>query len=125
MNNEAFFKLIAGLVIGLPLIGFLTFVFIERQYLIGTAGIISNGEKYGVSIGKSVDTARRIFETNNFEESPYYISSNSIGCLGFVETRPLDKIVFVDKSWRRGTVCVASKEGVVEYIAWRYSFFDP
>jgi len=125
MKTKATLKWMSFIVLALPIIALLAFLFSERSYLLGNTGLISAGEKYGIKIGSSLVTTKQILENNNFEESQYYMSGNDIGCLGFAETRTLDKIVYVDKSWRRGTVCIASDEGVVEYIAWRYSFFDP
>lgn len=89
-------------------------------------GQITEGSKFGISIGDSVDSVtaklkeqRVIYrETSTMEHR----QQNPNKCHGF-EYEDIDMIrIYADNSWRRGILCVVVKDNEMVAMSW---FFQP
>lgn len=125
MNYEGLFKWLILSILVLFAIAIATFLWTERDYLFGTGGIAESGSKFDVSVGSSLTTATETLENNKFELVKYALTLNEQPCPSPPKTSNPQISVFSDRSWRRRSVCVASEDGVVVYIAWTVGLFDP
>lgn len=111
--------LTASAIVGLA-IWFVAFDDLDRAALAHYTGQKSSGTFAGVSVGDPEDVAVQAFESRRMVSAPY-ADDGSCPLSGTFD----HVLVFVDVSWRKGTICVGISEGVVKSMAWRYNFMQP
>lgn len=93
---------------------------LDRIALIDTHGQKSSGTLAGVRVGQSSQDA--VYNLKNLGmRSANYADDGSCPLRGRFD----QIIVFIDVSWRKGTICIGIIQGKVSSVAWRYNFFQP
>lgn len=93
---------------------------LNRIALFNTYGQKSSGHLAGVRIGQSQDEAASQFIRMGMISAPY-ADDGSCPLHGSFDAI----LVFIDTSWRRGTICIGLRKGRVSSFAWRYNFLQP
>jgi RHS repeat-associated protein len=93
---------------------------LDRIALVDTHGQKSAGGLAGVRVGQSEQDAVYEFMQRNMVRASY-ADDGSCPLRGRFEKA----LVFIDMSWRKGTICIGISEGKVASIAWRYNFLQP
>jgi hypothetical protein len=93
---------------------------LNRIALFNAYGQKTSGHLAGVRIGQTRDEAIAQFLRMEMI-SATYADDGSCPLRGSFD----GALVFLDTSWRRGTICVGLREGRVSAFAWRYNFFQP
>jgi hypothetical protein len=102
------------------------FYFLSDEYnrvaVLGSEGSIDSGSKFGLEIGMLRSDADAILNTRGLELVESFYGGS---CLN--RSYPDDQRIEVwsDDSWRRGTICLASKNDTVDSIGWFYSWGQP
>lgn len=93
---------------------------INRAALTNFTGQKLSGSFAGINIGDGQELARnKLFKKEMVIVK--YVDDGSCPI-----NSAFDKIlVFVDVSWRKGTICIGISQGRVKAIAWRYNFMQP
>lgn len=104
--------------------------FERNRVFFGGIGNIEKGEKFGISIGEKRTISHERLNSLGFEQyelgkykNPDDKNDNS--CHGRVYTKDIVVEAFTDKSWRGGTLCLASKDGIIVSLSWDYGFVGP
>jgi hypothetical protein len=108
-----------GAIYGLFLSPFAAF---NRAGLWGSNGRIGEGERFGLSIGQSYQSAAARMSALGFEARPI-TKENS--CHGHDYDRNRQLALWWDDSWRKGTICIVVLNGEVEYVSWMYGVGFP
>jgi hypothetical protein len=113
-----------------PLVAFASIMFvgiafalsdeINRVALIDYTGQKSSGSFAGVRIGDRAEVAYTSFKRRGMLNQPYRDDGSCRTTGNYDEI-----LVFVDTSWRKGTVCVGVTHGTIKTFAWRYNFLQP
>lgn len=96
---------------------------LNRAAVYNSVGYIKSGRRFSVTIGDSRDEAKsRIINEHGLKLKETYDGTK---CLmrEFSSARTID--VFVDESWRRGTICLISDKQFITEVAWYYDFSSP
>jgi hypothetical protein len=93
----------------------------NRAALFDSSGYVTSGTRFSVQIGQ-----RRDFALSQLGSSRTLVHEETYrghGCLmrEFSDTRTFD--IFIDESWRRGSICVISDGQHVLEVAWLYEAF--
>jgi hypothetical protein len=90
----------------------------NRTALFNASGRVEKGSKLGIEIGLARDEAARRLKKRGFSFDRALQTPGA--CLYWTYTE--DQLVerWSDRSWRRGTVCLAFREGKVVSIGWRF-----
>lgn len=83
---------------------------------------ISSGSFAGASIGDPRAQARRFFLSRGLSLSRV---SRGGDCYGNRYPEEILLEVYIDDTWRNGSVCVASENGRIKELSWFYSFWSP
>lgn len=89
----------------------------------GSQGFIRSGEKFNISVGGSRSQATAMLRKKGINAvAP---TSTFHGC--FVNPVPPSQQIelFWDRSWRRGTICIASSKDTVTALGWHYNWLAP
>lgn len=89
---------------------------------IGSIGFRDSGSKFGVEIGVDLTSARSHLTANGLR---LYEEDFFGQCLGFSYPKDQDLEVWVDETWRYGSICLASVGEKVVSIRWHYTFDAP
>ena len=106
-------------------VGFLV-LFLSDEYnwtaVLGSEGFVDTGSKFGVSVGglRSEASAKLSDRGLVLEES-----FDGGSCLNRSYPDEQNVEVWSDRSWRRGTICLASENNQVVSIGWFYSWMQP
>lgn len=95
---------------------------LTRMGLIGSEGHITTGEFLGVKIGDSATSANEKMNRHGFDFVDDYDGGE---CMGIEHLADIKIELYYDNSWRRGTVCIGSKEDKVVSIDWMYGLAFP
>ena len=85
----------------------------ERNRALFASGPIEKGGRYGVKVGSSLQDATAKLEDYGLVRGTLTSRSR---CLGLYDSDNVQLHVFIDYSWRRGTICIASEDGMVTGI---------
>lgn len=92
--------------------------------LTSAAGTVEEGEKFGVRIGMSVEEANERVQAGGFRRLSFRAESEPASCGGPSVNRVIEDHeaarVYVDDSWRRGALCLISRDDQVVAIVWSY-----
>src|SRR6185312_5225947 len=69
-------------------------------------GVIWKGQKFGIAIGDSEAVNRRALRKEGWV---YYDTQQGGGCIRHHYSADYSLLIFVDESWRHGTLCVITK----------------
>jgi hypothetical protein len=92
-----------------------------RTALFDSSGRITAGSAFGVAVGDQIGMARTKLVEGGWWS--YYETSPSCLSLRTEDGQTTD--VYVDDSWRRGTLCVVHRDSVVTSLEWAFSRFTP
>jgi len=95
---------------------------LTRVALANGQGFVDSGERFGITIGEGVSAADRLLVGRGLELSRRTSGGN---CYGRKYSDQYDLRVYIDATWRHGTVCVAALRGRVASISWFYNFLSP
>jgi hypothetical protein len=93
---------------------------INRVALVDYMGQQTSDGFAGVRIGDRAEVASTAFAKRGMLSAPYQ-DDGSCPITGKYD----EILVFVDMSWRKGTICVGVTQGAVKAFAWRYNFLQP
>jgi hypothetical protein len=85
-------------------------------------GFADSGEKFGITIGENIRTADRTLVRRGLALSR---RSNGGNCYGRDYEPRYELYVYLDATWRHGSVCVSALRGRVVSISWFYHFLSP
>ena len=85
-------------------------------------GFVSSGEKFGIAIGEAVSAADRALVRRGLALSR---RSNGGNCYGRNYESRYDLYVYLDATWRNGSICISALRGRVASISWFYHFLSP
>lgn len=96
----------------------------------GSYGYTEQGQKFGVQIGSDRQNAidflinRGLIDisTLGFVKET---SDDPQSCLGRKYANDTMVDILWDRSWRQGTICLASKSDVIVSVSWQYNMFAP
>lgn len=91
----------------------------NRYALTSAKGTIIDGNRFGISIGQSIEEAREILISKGFTET---FTPSGLDEIGYEE---IDRYIFSDSGWRRGNIWLEESDGVVTKIGWSYQFGAP
>lgn len=96
----------------------------------GSQGYINKGSRFGVEIGSPYLEAKEHFMSRglivyNPMEGQELTESNGKRCHGQEYSSDVTLDGFADDGWRRGIICMASKDGTVVRLSWHYGMFAP
>jgi len=125
-------KLKSVLFVGILLLLFIV-VFFSSEWnraAFGSSGIIDNGSKFGIEIGSSYSEAKQHLLSQglvpyDIEYNPKVRATGIKQCHGRKYPDNVFLQAFDDDSWRRGIICVASKNDKVIKISWHYGMLQP
>ncbi|MDQ7020152.1 MAG: hypothetical protein Q9M33_13440 [Robiginitomaculum sp.] len=115
-------KIISAIIIGVV---FLLVFGSERNraaLFINSNGYIEQGKKFGVEIGSPLENGIAHFEQMGL--SVYSVTQGG-RCIFRQYNSNFMVTVLADDSWRRGGVCIVSKDNVIFGIGWSYNPFSP
>jgi len=124
---KMFFLIFTGVVL------FLVAVFLSNEWnraALGSRGYIDNGSKFGVKIGSSYLEAKQGLLSRGLilydpMEGQKLSETGTQRCHGQEYADNITLEGFSDHSWRRGIICVASKDGKVIRLSWHYGMLQP
>jgi hypothetical protein len=91
---------------------------LSRTALLESAGYIVEGRKFGVAVGDDRRAAiRRLTRGSQIRR---HETLNGGTCLMREYDTGVTVDVFLDSSWRNGSICLASRNGRIEEIAWLF-----
>lgn len=114
------------IIIGITIFAFVVaIVFLSNEWnraAFGSIGYIEQGKKFGIIIGSPLTEKIEALKARGFIHE---LPTKKHSCFGrdYPENIKLDLIY--DDSWRRGSICIGSKSGVITSINWRYDMFRP
>jgi len=119
------------LVLGLTLtVSFLLFISNEwNRAAFGAHGHIEKGTKFGLTIGDSKSevvsylVARGLTDGTTLEINETHYNPQS--CHNHIYSDEYEVQIWDDRSWRRGTICVAFLDGKLARVSWYYGMFQP
>ena len=87
-----------------------------------SAGYIESGSKFGVRVGDQLSTVGQVVRYHHFS---LYEREDLQTCLSHEYPPTQAVVVYVDDTWRKGTMCVAydRKSHQVRAIEWAYGAF--
>lgn len=91
---------------------------LTRTALFDSAGYVVDGRKFGVVIGSKRDDA--VAHLTRTPSLRLHETTKGGTCLMRRYGPDITVDVFVDDSWRHGSVCLASRSGRIEEIAWLF-----
>jgi hypothetical protein len=94
----------------------------NRDTIFDPEGFMREGAKFGVSIGQPLGLATAVLRRSNWR---YFAAHNGGYCIRHRYTADMKVTVFFDGSWRKTTLCIASKHGRVVSIQWNAAPFTP
>ena len=94
----------------------------NRAGLTGASGRIETGEKFGVSIGDDPRDIDNRFRALGFKRVEL---TRARSCHGFDYAEDQNLQLWLDESWRRGTLCVVSAGSKITYLSWSYGMGFP
>lgn len=122
-------KYVAWLILFVIVVGILVYLFSDEfdqtALTLGSSGYIETGTKFGIYIGMAVSDARQRLASRKLSPNDLTVPSHLVPphtCLHRKYPPDHDIEAWVDRSWRRGTICLSSTEGKVASVAW---LFDP
>jgi hypothetical protein len=95
----------------------------NRKYIFNPIGYRDAGSAFSVVVGQPRNTALNTLKNN--DTLSLYESRPGNHCLTRRYGQEMDLDIFEDRSWRRGSICVASAGGVVVEVVWYYNFLAP
>jgi hypothetical protein len=91
----------------------------NRDLLLRGGGYMESGEKYGVTVGLPTLDALKILKDRGY----VYNASYDGGLCVLKRFPPGNRLdVMFDETWRKGSICVASKNGHVVGLEWAHGF---
>jgi len=93
---------------------------IDMAAMSGSHGEIRSGERFGIQIGSSHESAMKVLSALGFHTSETTLPKNW-ACID-LERGEREDMTF-DNSWRGGVICVASRDGRISAIGWNFSPF--
>jgi hypothetical protein len=93
-----------------------------RVALLAPEGVVEQGEKFGVSVGATREIAQGTLLRRGFDFSGSQLGGRCVRHT-YDPTETVD--VLSDRSWRRGTVCVISRESHVVAVDWLFMPLTP
>lgn len=94
----------------------------NRAALLSQEGFITEGSKFGVSVGQTTESAATTLRRANWQ---YIETKNGGYCYRHVYSTATKVVVFFDESWRKTTFCLGTKDGHVISIQWNADPFTP
>ncbi len=96
----------------------------------GSRGFEDNGSKFGIEIGSQYSEAEQHLLSKglvpyDLEYNPKVSKAGIKKCHGHEYPDDVYLQAFDDDSWRRGIICVASKDNKVIRLSWHYGMFQP
>lgn len=95
---------------------------LNRVALAEGIGFIDSGSKFGIRIGDSRNSAIKRLEDIGLRQLGNIVENS---CLGYSYTPSKKLDIFLDNSWRRGTICLSSDKNTIESIRWHYNWLQP
>lgn len=111
---------------GLALIALTVWVLSDEfnlRAITGSAGATRAQAALGLPIGMPAAQAAARLEDKGLVE--FQDDTPAVPCLNGVYAADETVRLFADDSWRRGTVCLASREGRISQIVWRFAPLTP
>ena len=93
---------------------------IDTAAISGSNGEIRSGEKFGIGIGSSRNSAVEELELLGFRVLETPLPRNA-KCIDLEPGE--DEDVMSDHSWRGGVICLASRGGSISAISWNFRPF--
>jgi hypothetical protein len=94
----------------------------NRAGLSGSRGRIDSGHRFGVSVGQHYESAAARMSRLGFEEREL---TRRNSCHGFDYSDDLKPVLWLDNSWRKGTICLVVSDGSIKFISWWYGIGNP
>jgi len=96
----------------------------------GSQGYIENGSKFGIEIGSPYLEAKQNLLVKglvvlNISYHRKLSKTGAQNCHGHEYPDNVKLEAFHDDSWRRGVICIASKDNKVIRLSWHYAMFQP
>jgi hypothetical protein len=95
---------------------------LDKLGIASGSGRIASGNFIEINVGERAVRAREILTRRGLVLSR---SSNGGNCYGHEYDSSYYVEVYIDNSWRNGSVCVASKGGIISELSWFYNPFSP
>lgn len=102
----------------------------NRSAIFGARDYIEKGSKFGVGIGDDRELAVSQLISLGLKKGDnsytrQYSENGLRTCHGkeFSNEHTID--FYLDRSWRRGNICLASLDGKVVHVSWNYGMFQP
>jgi hypothetical protein len=92
-----------------------------RLLITQSQGVRESGSAFGVTIGATRSSA----VTTLRSQFTYRRTKRGGECLVRQFSAEYDLDIFHDRSWRKGAICVASRDGQVTTIVWSFNPFAP
>lgn len=96
---------------------------------LGTEGYIDEGSKFGIEIGSNTqDVITRLIDRGLVDAADIGKNEthyNPQECHSRLYADDIEVRLLWDRSWRQGTICIASKSGVIVGVSWWYGMFQP
>jgi len=95
---------------------------LNRMAALGSEGFIQSGSKFGVHIGDNRTKAIEKLDRHGIKTESLPTEGR---CLG--RDYPTDQQINLlrDRSWRRGVICLASRDEKIVSVAWYFSWGAP
>jgi hypothetical protein len=115
-------KIITGIIVIVLLLFVLGSERNRAALFINSDGYIEQGKKFGVEIGSPLATGVQQLISNGLK---LYSETDGGVCASRQFEPDYTLTVFSDRSWRKGGVCLISKEQKIIAISWSYNPFTP
>lgn len=89
---------------------------LSRTALFDSTGHVVDGKKFGISIGGNRGDA--VTHLRHMRSLRWHETTKGGICLMRRYTSDITVDVFIDESWRHGSICLASRRDRIEEIAW-------
>ena len=93
--------------------------------LFDSQGNIASGEMLGARVGTSLNDAQASLRRAGWRPADPWIDRTQTGCGGRIRRANEQMRIFLDRSWRRGAVCLFYSSDHVAAIAWTFSPLAP
>jgi len=107
-------------------------VFLSNEWnraAFGSEGYIVEGKKFGLTIGASKkEMTEYLVERGLADRSiprTNEVGHNPQSCHLHIYANEYEVQLWADKSWRRGTICVAYLDGKLTRVSWIYNMLAP
>jgi hypothetical protein len=99
----------------------------NRSGALASEGYIESGSKFGIEIGMSRDAAANKLASRGLEwsELPTDPRFSPQSCHGHTHSPERLVELWIDRSWRRGTICLSSEENKITSVSWVYNWGAP